>query len=101
MSASTFSIKWTTPGTDFDLYVVEYAKDGSTSQVATCGASLGTSETVVVPGSDLKAGKKYGLLVDYYRVATDKVTGTVTFPGSAAVTTYPTDTAGLPTGCGL
>lgn len=96
----SFTIKWGTPGDDFDLYVVEYAKDGSRSQVATCGASAGTSETVVVAGSDLKSGKKYGLLVDYYRAASDKVSATVSFPGTATVKSLPSD-AVLPEGCGL
>ena len=97
-----FTISWTTPGQDFDLYVVEYAKDGSRSQVATCGAFAGTSEKVVVSSSDLRAGKKYGLLVDYYRTpGTEKVTGTVAFPSSATLKSFPTDTAGVATGCGV
>ena len=97
-----FTITWTVPGQDFDLYVVEYAKDGSRSQLATCGSFAGTSEKVVVPSTDLKPGKKYGLLVDYYRTAgTDKVTGTVEFPASATLKSLPTDSAGLATGCGL
>ena len=95
-----FTISWGTPGDDFDLYVVEYAKDGSRSQVATCGATAGLSEKVVVAGSDLRPGKKYALLVDYYRVTSDKVTGTVTFPGTASVRSLPTDAAANE-GCGL
>ena len=96
-----FSISWGTPGDDFDLYVVEYAKDGSRSQVATCGAFAGTSEKVVVPGSDLRRGKKYALLVDYYRVTSDKVAATVSFPGTGSVKSLPSDATGVQEGCGL
>ena len=95
-----FTISWGASGSDFDLYAVEYAKNGSAGQIATCGAFAGTSEKVVVPSSDLRPGKKYGLLVNYYRVTSDKVTASVTFPGTTTTTTLPTDSAQAE-GCGL
>jgi hypothetical protein len=89
-------ISWTIPGQDYDLYVVENGAD-----VGHCGASAGTSETVIIPAPT--KGKVYTIVVDEYRALPDTVSGTVTFPTKATIpNTVPAlDGAGLPTNCGL
>lgn len=82
-----FELKWTVPASDIDLYVAEIAKDGSATELAACGASVGTSEKVFLASSNFKAGKKYALIADFYRTANEAVTGTVTMPGTNTVKT--------------
>ena len=94
-----FSVKisWTIPGQDYDLYVVQSGAD-----VGHCGASAGTSETVVIPFPSPK--KVYTVVIDQYRALPDTVTGTVSFPATDEVgSSVPgnPDGAGLPVNCGL
>jgi hypothetical protein len=81
-----FSLSWTIPASDFDLYVAEIGKDGN-SEVAACGASAGTSEKVFLDASNFKAGKTYALIADFYRTPGEAITGTITMPGSNSVAT--------------
>jgi hypothetical protein len=81
-----FKLSWGTPASDFDLYVAEVVR-GERTTIASCGTSGGTSETVIVPASDLKAGHTYALVADHYRSAADKITSTVTFPNTFSVKT--------------
>jgi hypothetical protein len=97
-----FKIAWGTPGDDFDLYVAEVTR-GERSTLAKCGATAGTSETVIVPAGTLKAGHTYALVADHYRSVSDKVTATVSFPNTfSAKTTVPAaaDAFG-PVNCGM
>jgi hypothetical protein len=97
-----FKIAWGTPGDDFDLYVAEVTR-GERSTLAKCGATGGTSETVIVPAGTLRAGRTYALVADHYRSANDKVTATVSFPNTFSVkTTVPAavDAFG-PVNCGM
>lgn len=99
-----FTVAWSVPGEDIDLYVAEIAKDGSSAgEVAHCGASAGTSERLQLSSSDFKPGKKYALIADFYRSTGGKVTATVTFPGTTAIkTTAPSTVDGVvPINCGL
>lgn len=97
-----FTTSWTVPGEDMDLYVAQILKDGSATEVAHCGASAGTKETLVLPASTFKAGKTYALIVDFYRTTGQSVTSTVTFPSSAkAPATLPADSDALGANCGL
>lgn len=94
-----FSVKiaWTLPGQDYDLYVLQDGGD-----VGHCGASAGTSETVVVPFPVAK--KTYTVVVDQYRALPDTVKGTVAFPATdKPATTVPgnVDSVFLPVNCGL
>jgi hypothetical protein len=94
-----FSVKisWTLPGQDYDLYVIQDGGD-----VGHCGASAGTTETVVIPYPVPK--KTYTIVVDQYRAAPDTVKGTVAFPATDKVgSTAPADPdgKGLPVNCGL
>lgn len=81
-----FSISWTVPGSDMDLYVAEIGKQGNT-QIATCGASAGTSEKIYLEPGSLRPGRTYALIVDFYRTPGEAVTGSVTFPGKNDVAT--------------
>ena len=99
-----FTINWTIPVEDFDLYVAEVAKDGSASDIGHCGGSAGVSEQVNLDSSAFKTGKTYVLIADYYRATGgDKVTATVAFPAASTVkTTIPGTVDGLePVNCGL
>jgi hypothetical protein len=80
-----FEAKWTLPAADIDLYVAEVAKDGSVSQLDTCGTFGGTSEKVFVDASSLKSGKRYAIIVDFYRTANETVTATATMPGTNTI----------------
>ena len=81
-----FSISWGTPGSDFDLYVVQIDKGGR-NKLASCGGSAGTSEKIFLSSDNFKAGKTYGLLADFYRTPGEKITGSVTMPGANGVKT--------------
>lgn len=99
-----FTIQWSLPVEDYDLYVAEIAKDGSASQIETCGTFAGTSEKVELSSDTFKSGKTYALIVDFYRVTgAQKVTSTVSFPGSAGIkSTVPAQVDDLQTtNCGL
>jgi hypothetical protein len=81
-----FTLTWSAPGEDMDLYVVEVAKDGTSGgQLADCGAAAGSSERIQLSSSDFKPGKKYALLADFYRSTGGKVTATVAFPGTTPI----------------
>lgn len=94
-----FKIDWTSPASDFDLYVAD-AKKG---QVASCGGVGGTGEAIVLRGKSLKVGRKYTLVADFFRSVNDTVTATVEFPTKAVTgTTVPTDAeAVVPINCAL
>lgn len=81
-----FSINWGTPGSDFDLYVVQIDKSGRT-KLASCGGSAGLSEKVFMSADNFKAGKTYGLLADFYRTPGETVTGSVSMPGTNTIKT--------------
>ncbi|MCU1595763.1 MAG: hypothetical protein JWO12_3155 [Frankiales bacterium] len=97
-----FRISWATPGDDMDLYVAEVVK-GQRSTLAHCGATGGTSETLVLPAGTLVAGHTYALVTDYYRITSDKLTAQVSFPSAVtAKTTVPASVDQFgPVDCGL
>ena len=99
-----FSATWSVPAEDYDLYVAEIAKDGSATEIAHCGATVGTSEKIQLGTDAFKPGKTYALIIDFYRASgSQKVTGKVSFPGSADLKTpVPAAVDELqPTNCGL
>lgn len=73
---------WSNPTTDIDLYLAEVAKDGSVSQIASCGGSGGTSEKIYVAPGELRPGRTYAVITDFFRVASDTVKTSVVFPGA-------------------
>jgi hypothetical protein len=94
--------KWTTPGSDYDLYLYP-EKAAETGYLAACGGSASTGEVMVVPSSALKYGKTYVLVVNFQQAVNDKVTGSLKFPGtftSKVAPAYQVDDAqsALPTG---
>jgi len=98
-----FQASWTIPVEDVDLYVAAIAKDGSYSEIAHCAAGAGTSEKLYLQRSELKPGKKYAVVVDFYRTLQDTVTAKVDFPGTNTIaTTAPAAADGAePVNCGL
>jgi hypothetical protein len=74
-----FSIEWGSPLSDYDLYVAEVNKDGSTTTLGSnsCGGTGSTQERVYVTKDQFKSGKTYALVVDFYRSVNDEVTATV------------------------
>lgn len=98
-----FTLSWTIPVSDMDLYVAELGRDGN-SQVASCGASAGTSEKIYLSPGVLRPGKTYALIADFYRTPGEAVTGTVSFPGTDTVAKdFPAAVDGqlVPVNCGL
>ena len=98
-----FAVTWTVPAADIDLYVAEIAKDGSSSQLAACGASSGTSEKIFLPASSFKPDKSYALIADFYRTANETVKASVTMPGTNSVKSSAPSSAeaAAPINCGL
>lgn len=85
-----FEATWTNPASDVDLYVAALDKSGFPTQIGSCGSSIGTSEKVFLDASSFKSGKKYALIVDFYRTANEAVTATATMPGTNTIgTTVP------------
>jgi hypothetical protein len=94
-----FTATWTNPASDIDVYVGEVAKDGSASDVGHCGGAATTTEKVFIPASDLKSGKKYVMVVDFYRSVNETVNAKVeiavpntiksTVPSNVDSTLYP------------
>ena len=98
-----FKATWAVPVADIDLYVGAVGKDGSVSELGSCGATAGTQEQVYLPSSAFKAGKKYAMIVDFYRTAATEVTATATMPGTNAIKkSVPAEIDSLQsTNCGL
>jgi hypothetical protein len=94
-------IAWSYPFEDYDIYVVQ----DNAGDVGHCGASAGTSETVVV--AKPVPGHVYTVVVDHYRAVPDTVNVTVAFPTKQKIaTTAPSvvetnPVLGLPVNCGL
>ncbi len=94
-----FTVTWTNPGSDIDLYVVEQAKS-SRVKVANCGGSGGTSEKVFLPAGTLKKGKTYALIADFFLTSGEKVTSTVELGAPNTVsTTFPAQTDTVSVNC--
>jgi hypothetical protein len=72
-----FTVTWTNPLSDVDLYVGEIAKDGSSSEIGHCAGAGTASERLFIPKSQLKSGKYYVLVVDFFRSLNETATGTV------------------------
>ena len=97
-----FQVAWNIPGEDMDLYVAEIAKDGSPTELASCGATAGMGEKLFLDSSTFTSGKRYAIIVDFYRTANDAIKASVTMPGTNSVkTTAPAATDPLKVNCGL
>lgn len=72
-----FTASWTNPASDIDLYVGELDKRGNASEIGRCGGVAGTTEKVFLPKSSLKPGRRYVLVVDFYRSVNETATGKV------------------------
>jgi hypothetical protein len=81
----SFKTTWSLPVEDMDLYVAEIDKKGFATEIAHCGSSVGVQEQIILPSSAFKAGKTYALITDFYRASGQKVTSTVSFPGSGTI----------------
>jgi hypothetical protein len=75
--------KWTNPGSDYDLYLYPQ-KAAEADYIANCGGSASTGEVMVVPGSKLKTGKTYTLVVNFQQAYNDTLTGSLAFPATFA-----------------
>lgn len=72
-----FTASWTNPASDIDLYVVRYEKDGSRTDIGHCGGSSSATEKVYLAPADLTPGRKYALVLQFYRSLNETVTGKV------------------------
>ena len=77
-----FQAAWTTPVADIDLYVAAVDKYGDLTELGHCGAGVGTSEKVWLEAAAFKPGKKYAVVVDFYRTANETVKVTAVFNGA-------------------
>jgi hypothetical protein len=102
-----FTVAWPNTASDLDLFVGMVNKDGSSTTIASCGASAGSTEKVFIPASELKAGKKYVMVIDFYRAASVTATGKIEIGASNTVkSTVPKDpvfepSLGSSVNCGL
>ena len=67
------TVTWTNPASDIDLYFAEVGKGGSSSQISDCASFGGPSEKIFVPAAELKAGKTYVLVADFFRSANETI----------------------------
>lgn len=72
-----FTMTWGNPGSDFDLYVGEVGKRGTTTVIGRCGGFGGPSEKVYLAPSSLRSGKTYVMVMDFARSLNDTVKGKV------------------------
>jgi hypothetical protein len=100
-----FSLKWTNPASDLDLFVGQVGKNGDVSEVAACGGAGTASEQVYLSAAELKPGKTYVLIADFYRSLNENVTGKVAFGANTMKTTVPgqvdDNPIGIPFNCSL
>lgn len=68
---------WTNPASDIDLYAAEKQKDGTWTEVAHCASTGTASEKVYLAPADLRPGRTYALVAQFFRSLNETVTGTV------------------------
>lgn len=87
-SAIAFSVTWTSPLTDVDLYVAEVDPVRGNLPVNACASKAsGTSEKVFFPADFLRRGTTYVLIADVQHSLGDRVISRVTMPGRDDVAT--------------
>ena len=72
-----FTATWSSPASDIDLYAVQYEKDGSKTRIGSCGGSGSTAERVYLAPADLKPGRHYAMVIQFFRSLNETVKGTV------------------------
>ena len=72
-----FTATWSNPASDIDLYAVEVTKDGSANTLGQCALTGTTSEKVYLGPADLRPGKHYALVMQFFRSLNETATGTV------------------------
>jgi hypothetical protein len=72
-----FTAAWSSTASDIDLYVLQYERDGSKTEIGHCGQSGSTSEKVYIAPEDLKPGRHYAMVMQFFRSANETATGTV------------------------
>lgn len=98
-----FTLNWTNPASDLDLYVAEVGKNSNT-KVLSCGTftTAKNQEKIFAPVGTLKKGKTYALVIDFYRSINDTGTGTLTMPSADTTpTTVPSAAEAVKVNCGL
>ena len=99
-----FSISWSNPASDFDLYVASVDAKGRNTEIASC-AFMGTrSSKTYVAASTLRSGRTYVAVIGHFRSINDVATGKVELtPKNSVPTTIPAkaDDAVAPMNCQL
>ncbi len=91
-----FTATWKTPGTDIDLFVGEVDKKGRTTLVTSCASSGPPSEKVYLAPSQLRPGRTYVMVLDFFRAVNETVEGKVEINVPSSVkTTVPAKVDGL------
>lgn len=72
-----FTTTWANPASDIDIAVVQYEKDGSRTKLASCGGFGSATEKLYLAPSELKPGRKYALVIQFFRSFNETVTGKV------------------------
>ncbi len=101
-SAIAFTVTWTSPLTDVDLYVAEADPVRGNLPVNACASkATGTSERVFFPADFLRRGTTYVLIADVQHSLGDRVTSRVTMPGrdDMATTVPSTLDRSIPVNC--
>jgi len=80
-----FTAKWSTPGTDIDLFVGEVGKNGRATRIAACASTGPPSEKLFLAPSALRSGRTYVMVLDFFRAVNEKVTGTVEMTSKSTV----------------
>jgi len=72
-----FTATWSNPASDIDLYAAQYERDGSKTVLKQCAGAGSTTEKVYLAPSDLKPGRRYALILQFFRSANETATGKV------------------------
>jgi hypothetical protein len=65
---------WANPVSDADISFMQIEKDGSRTEIGSCGFTGQPHEKIYVEPSALKAGKKYAVVVMFFRSAAETFT---------------------------
>ena len=79
-----FTLQWTNPASDMDLYIAEIGKSGNT-EIGHCASSGQAQEKYFAPSGTFKPGRTYALVMDFFRSVNETATGTVEMPSASTI----------------
>lgn len=72
-----FTATWSNPASDIDLFVMQIDKKGARTRIGSCGGAGTASEKAYLAPNELKPGRRYALVMQFFRSLNETATGTV------------------------